>query len=564
MTIRFARWGALVLAATLCTTVSAQETITYIRDALGQLVKVARAGTVNNGATACYSFDRAGNRNNVTVSTTSDCASTSPVSFSVNDVSVKEGGALVFTVTKTGTASGTLTVDYGTSDGSATSNADYTPASGTLTFLTTDTSKPVSVQTIDDTIVENPETLLLNLSNASAGSAISDGQGIGTINDNDTDCVGVTYTIASNGAVIEGANSVFTVTKSGSTSNSCSISYATASGTALSGSDFTATSGTLTFTSAQTTQTVSVPTIDDSIAENPETFGMSLSNPDKSGALGSPSVATATINDNDTCAGISFTVASSGPVTEGAGSVFTVTKTGSTGFTCTVNYATSDGTAVAPGDYTATSGTLTFNSTTTSVSVTVPTVDDSIVESPETFSMSLNLTGITSGQTLGTPGSATATINDNDGGGPCSGISYAVSDASNYEGSPLVFTVTKAGSTSSSCTVNYATADGTATAPTYYTAKSGTLTFASMQTSQTVSVTTIDRSRAKGTLTMYLNLTTASGGAGFSDSQGAGSIAANGGTTCKTCIMTNGTSTPGASTSAPDSSGSDTSTPPPP
>jgi hypothetical protein len=116
-----------------------------------------------------------------------------------------------------------------------------------------------------------------------------------------------------------------------------------------------------------------------------------------------------------TCAGVSFTITSNGAVTEGTSSVFTVTKSGSTTNSCSVNYATANGTAVAPGDYTTKSGTLTFTSAQTSQTVSVTTIDDISVESAETFTMSLS--GPTGGATVGTPGSATATINDNDSGG---------------------------------------------------------------------------------------------------------------------------------------------------
>jgi hypothetical protein len=463
----------------------ASETITYSYDALGRLVKVVHSGTVNNSTSSCYSYDHADNRTNVTVSTTTGCVPPPPgVTFSVNDVSVTEGGNLVFTVTKTGTASGTTTVDYATSDGTATAGSDYTAVGPlTLTFLSSDTTKTVSVPTTDDTLVESAETVLLNLSNPTGGATIGDGQGVGTITDNESVCAGVSFTIASNAAVTEGTNSVFTVTKAGSTSGSCSVSYATASGTgtfaAIQGTDFTATSGTLTFTSAQTSKTVNVPTINDTTAESAETFTMGLSSPDKAGTLGTPYTATATINDDDQCRSVSFTVASNGAVTEGTSSTFTITKTGAGQIgSCTVDYATANLTAAAPGDYTATSGTLSFALNDAAKTVTVPTITDGLTEGAETFK--LNLSNPSNNGALGTPNSATATIND--GGGVCSGVNFSVSDATAVEGEYLVFTVTKSGTTSSSCSVTYATADGTATAPDYYTAASATLNFAIPQT----------------------------------------------------------------------------------
>lgn len=112
---------------------------------------------------------------------------------------------------------------------------------------------------------------------------------------------------------------------------------------------------------------------------------------------------------------ISFTISSNGPVTEGANSVFTVMKSGTATQSYSVNYSTANGTAVAPGDYTAKSGTLTFTTVQTAQTVSVTTIDDSAVESNEAFSMSLS--SPTGGAAIGTPGTVTATINDNDSGG---------------------------------------------------------------------------------------------------------------------------------------------------
>jgi len=107
---------------------------------------------------------------------------------------------------------------------------------------------------------------------------------------------------------------------------------------------------------------------------------------------------------------------------------------------------------------------------------------------------------------------------------PCVGVSFAVANASANEGSNLSFTVTKSGSTSDTCTVNYATANGTAMAATNYTAQSGTLNFASGITSQSATVATIDDQVVTGALNMYLNLSSPSGSATVTTSQGTGTI----------------------------------------
>lgn len=414
---RGARVAALAMAALLSLApASAQEAITYTYDVHGRVVQVARSGTVNNGVTASYTYDAADNRTNVTVAT-SGGGGTHP-SFSVNDVSVTEGGNLVFTVTKSGTATTSYSVNYATASGSATAGSDYTAASGTLTFAASETEKTVTVVTIDDTTAESAETVLLNLSGVTGGATISDSQGVGTISDNDSTatCGGVSFAVSSNAAVTEGVSSVFTVTKSGSTSNSCSVNYASANGTAVAPGDYTAKSGTLTFTSVQTSQTISVTTIDDTNVESAETFTMSLSNATGGASIGTAS-ATATINDNDSVAAPSFAV-SDASANEGETLVFVVSRAGSTSGSYTVNYATASGTAGAGTHYVATSGTLTFAANETSKSVNVATIDDSQSFNTE-YTMYLNISGASGGATISDSQGA-GTIWENDGcGGMC-------------------------------------------------------------------------------------------------------------------------------------------------
>ncbi len=81
--------------------------------------------------------------------------------------------------------------------------------------------------------------------------------------------------------VTEGGTATFTVTRANGTNGRMTINYATANGTAQSGSDYTASSGTLTFNNGVTTQTISVSTIQNTTPETTETFNVNLSNPSK-------------------------------------------------------------------------------------------------------------------------------------------------------------------------------------------------------------------------------------------------------------------------------------------
>lgn len=178
---RFRRYTRRFVAAAIAAGMSAgpasvlaQSTETYEYDALGRLVGVGNAGTEDE---INYAYDGAGNR--ITVTTSLD------VRFSVDDVSVSEGGNLVFTVTKAGPTTGSHAVSYATANNTATAGSDYTAKSGSLTFLAADATKTVTVVTIEDTAVESDETLYLNLSAPTGGATITDSQGVGTIENDD-------------------------------------------------------------------------------------------------------------------------------------------------------------------------------------------------------------------------------------------------------------------------------------------------------------------------------------------------------------------------------------------
>ena len=109
-----------------------------------------------------------------------------PAALRVADAEVEEAAnaTLAFAVTLDRAPSGTVTVDYATSDGTATAGSDYTAASGTLTFAAGERSKTVSVAVLDDAHDEGSETLTLTLSNPS-GAYVADGTATGTINNSD-------------------------------------------------------------------------------------------------------------------------------------------------------------------------------------------------------------------------------------------------------------------------------------------------------------------------------------------------------------------------------------------
>jgi hypothetical protein len=108
--------------------------------------------------------------------------------LSINDVTVTEGNAgtvsATFTVTLFPTATTTVTVNWATANGTATQPSDYAAGSGPLTFTPGEATKTITVTVNGDTTPEANETFFVNLSGAS-GASVSDGQGQGTITNDD-------------------------------------------------------------------------------------------------------------------------------------------------------------------------------------------------------------------------------------------------------------------------------------------------------------------------------------------------------------------------------------------
>jgi glucose/sorbosone dehydrogenase/Calx-beta domain-containing protein len=223
-----------------------------------------------------------------------------PTAVSVNDVTVTEGnvGAVnaVFTVSLSAAVAQTVTAQYATADGTAVAGADYTASGGTVTFPPGAVSRTVSVPVLGDVLDEDDETFSLNLSNP-VGATIADGQGIGTIIDNDP----LPFLFTGDCAVIEGNTGStpcdFTVILAPVSGRTVSVGYATANGTATAGSDYTAAGGSLTFPAGTTQQGVSVGVLGDTITEPDETFFLNLSPP--SNAILADGQGTGTIVDDD-------------------------------------------------------------------------------------------------------------------------------------------------------------------------------------------------------------------------------------------------------------------------
>ena len=437
--------------------------------------------------------------------TITDDEGTPELSFSAATSSVGEGaGSVDLTVSMSVVASSDVTVDYATADGTAMASSDYTAASDTLTIIAGQPSGTITVLISDDAIAESNEDFTVTLSTPTGATLGTPATATVTITD-DEGAPELSFSAATS-SVGEGAGSVdLTVSMSVVASSDVTVDYATADGTAMASSDYTAASDTLTIIAGQTSGTIIVPITDDAVAEGDEDFTVTLNTP-TGATLGTPDTAIVTITDDEGTPELSFSAATSS-VGEGAGSVdLTVSMSVVASSDVTVDYATADGTAMASSDYTAASDTLTIIAGQTSGTIIVPITDDAVAEGDEDFTVTLNTP---TGATLGTPATATVTIND-DEGTPELSFSAATSSIGEDAGS-VDLTVSMSVVAAYNVTVDYATADGTATAGSDYTVTSNTLTILAGQPSGTITVPITDDAIAEGDENFTVTLSTPTG-----------------------------------------------------
>ena len=421
----------------------------------------------------------------------------------------ESAGIVTVTVNRSGPTVGSVTVDYATAAGTATSGLDYTDVSGTLTFAAGIASRTFTVPIVNDTLFEGAESIALVLRHP-GGVAQLGPLSTATITILDNDPPGAIRFSAGAYTVSESAGvATITVQRTpGATAGAVTVDYATvAGGSATPGADYMLISGTLTFKAGEVSKTFTVPIVNDNVDEPSETVQLALSNPTGGATLGKPVTAVLTISDEDVPGAIGFST-SAYTVLESAGlALITVSRTGTAG-AVTVGFTTADGSAIAPVDYTAVSGTLSFGGGETTKTVAIPILEDDLREGNETIR--LILSNPTGGATLSaTTAQAVLTITDNETGPVVQFSAAAYSVAENAASGMATITITRIGSTAAGETVLFRTlAGGTAVPGTDYTAVSNLpVTFAAGQTTTTVQVPIGNHTNIVGSRTVILALT---------------------------------------------------------
>ncbi len=213
-------------------------------------------------------------------------------------VSTAEGDTLTITVTRRDGSDGEASVVYQTVDDTAVAGEDYTAATSTLVWADgVDGDQTFTIDIIDDAIEEGNETFTVELL-SETGASLGNATETVTIAANDAPAGSLGFAVSTASVAEDAGTLTLTVSRSDGSSGAVSVDYTTADDSAIAGSDYTAASGTLTWTDGDAAdQTIDIAIIDDADEETAETFTVNLSN--FSGGVAGTSEVTVTIEASD-------------------------------------------------------------------------------------------------------------------------------------------------------------------------------------------------------------------------------------------------------------------------
>lgn len=318
---------------------------------------------------------------------------------------VENAGTARIAVALSSPATTPCSVNYVTGDGTATQPGDYAAAAGTLGFSAGESVKSITVPLTDDAVPETTENLTVTLASPVGLSLGSGTTHALAITDNDTPAVSI---VADDANASEGGDAGrFTLTRTGVTTNELIVTLSR-TGSAVSGTDYTAIGTSQTIPAGQASLGIDVSPVQDTANEGNETVTLAVTG-GGGYVVGTPGEAAVTIADDDRS---TVTITASDPTaseTPGDPGRFTVSRSAPTDVALTVNL-TIAGTAANTTDYATVAGTVAFASGDVSKAVTITPVDDGLTEGPERVTLSL----ASGGYDIGGSSFGNVTIADND------------------------------------------------------------------------------------------------------------------------------------------------------
>jgi RHS repeat-associated protein len=430
------------------------------------------------------------------------------LAFGAAEFRVNEDGTPIatVTVTRTGRTTGAVSVTVIPTDGTATSPANYDNTSIVVSFADGETTQTVAIPIVNDTKVESSETIALTLVNPTGGATIG-GQNTATLTIIDDD-VELAFSAAEFSVNEDGTPiTAVTVTRTGRSEGAVGARVSLTNGSATALADYSNALLDLQFASGEMSKTVVIPIVDDTLIESPETINLALSNPTGGATISTQNSAVLTIADNDVELAFStsqFRVNEDGtPI-----AAVTVTRTGRSTGTVDATIILTNGTATSPSDYSNTPIAVSLADGEITKTVTIPIVNDTLVESNETIDLALS--NPTGGATIGAQKTATLTIVDDDVQLAFSGSQFSVTE----DGTPMAaVTVTRTGRSSGAVSAILMPTDGTAKAGADYSNTPIQVSFADGEMTKTVAIPIVDDAQVEADETINLKLSNPTGGA---------------------------------------------------
>ena len=409
------------------------------------------------------------------------------ISFDQSDYWVSEAaGEISLTVRRGNDAlSEPFTVNYSTSQGTATAGSDFVATTGTLAFAEGDQTQTIVIPIWNDGRREDPEYFQVSLSDPSGayrlGTLVVTQV---TIEDNDP---GVSFT-QTDFWVSEGVGQIALTVQRGNdvTLEPFDVMYLTSAGTATAGADFEATAGTLSFEAGDLTKTITVPIVNDALREEQEAFRVSLRNAPGQAVLPATPEVYVNIEDNDR--GVHW-VSNGSRVDEAAGVARIIVRRGNDVDLrpISVDYTLRAVSAKAGLDFAGGSGSTAFAEGDLEATVEVPILNDALREETENFE--IRLTGTTSPVGLAPEPVATVEIGDND---PGAGFSTWGWEAKEGQGIVEITVIRGNDVDLGRMTVDYRLAPATAQPGQDYVEAAGTVVFEESEVQNTFAITLLD------------------------------------------------------------------------
>jgi polyhydroxybutyrate depolymerase len=423
--------------------------------------------------------------------------------FSAGLYTVAESaGSVILGVQRTGWPAAALSVDYATADGSAKNGSKYSAVSGRLMFLPGETNHTIEVPILNEGFAEGTQFFRVILSNPGGGAFLGGRAHVSVlITDNDS---GIQFQLPTNSVSEDAGQIVLRVVRDDDGMLPMSVQVATTDLSAISGVDYVGVTNTLEFAPQERVKLIPVSILNNTLKQPNRLFRATLANP-VGGSLGSQITATVTIVDNDQ--GFQFQ-SPSYTVTQDAGVVQLGVSRGTddTNSTVSVEFFTTDATALSGVDYLGATNALVFGPGVKLKLVRIPLLSQRLA----TTGFRAGLRNPSSGAALGAPSSVRVTILNSNPGVGFEARSYANgwSDAGG-----LTVTVLRGNATAlGPFTVDYATSDLTAQAGVDYQAIAGTLPFEQNETVKSLTIPILRSRATPGSRTFRVNLTNPTGG----------------------------------------------------